>query len=194
MRATMDGDRVALFDLNADQGNLTQWHVSRGEPRNPELIEVEKIGQDIEVLRQRGFNWLLIDTPPIDIEMIEIAVLKSNAVLIPVRASIFDLGAITPVVEICRERRVPFGFVMSAVDNRFTKLTQKAMSALALEGPILGARVSYRQDYVSSLTAGKVGFEINPDLKPEIDQLWMDVKRLASQPTSALVKERAAND
>ncbi len=89
---------------------------------------------------------------------------------------------------------MPFNFVMSAVDNRFTKLTQRAMADLVTEGPILSTRVSYRLDYISSLTAGKVGFEVNADLKAEIDQLWEEVKRLASQAPPAFVKGRAAND
>ncbi len=35
VRATQDGQNVCLMDLNTDQGNLTQWWVSRGEPFNP---------------------------------------------------------------------------------------------------------------------------------------------------------------
>ncbi len=88
VRATLDGKdskRVGMFDLNGEQASLSQWHVLRGDPTNPELVEVEKIGQDIEILRKRGFDWLFIDTPPLDIDTIEIAILKSDAVLIPVR-------------------------------------------------------------------------------------------------------------
>jgi chromosome partitioning protein len=193
-RAAMESPRVAMFDLNADQANLTQWWILRGEPSNPRLIEVEKISQDVEVLRNEKFEWLFIDCPPLDMDVTENAVIKSDAVVIPVRASIFDIGAVSPVVEMCRQRRKPFAFLMSAVDNRFTKLTQRAMAALVSEGPIFSTRVSYRQSYVTALTAGKAGFEADKELNSEIDQLWAEVKRLTGQSPFKAMKGRAAND
>ena len=91
---------------------------------------------------------MIIDTPPLELDIIENAVLKADAILIPVRASIFDIGSITPVVEMCRERHKPYAFVLSAVDSRFKKLTERAMAALVSEGPICATRISYRQPYI----------------------------------------------
>jgi chromosome partitioning protein len=178
VRAAMESGRVAMFDLNSDQGNLTQWWVLRGEPMNPRLVEVEHITRDVEVLRASRFEWLVIDTPPLELDIIENTVLKADCVLIPVRASIFDIGSITPVVEMCRERHKPYAFVLSAVDSRFKKLTERAMAALITEGPICASRISYRQPYVSALTGGMAGHEVEEDLRPEIDSLWGEVKRL----------------
>lgn len=192
VRATVESGRVAMFDLNSDQGNLTQWWVLRGEPMNPRLIDVEHITRDIEVLRASRFEWLIIDTPPLELDIIENAVLKADVVLIPVRASIFDIGSITPVVEMCRERHKPYAFVLSAVDSRFKKLTERAMAALISEGPICATRISYRQAYISALTGGKAGQEVEEDLRPEIDSLWGEVKRLASSAPLA-VRSRVAN-
>ena len=120
-RASLESARVAMFDLNSDQANLTQWHILRGEPPNPALVPVEKISRDTEVLRNEKFDWLIIDTPPLDLDVIEAAVAVADAVIIPVRASIFDIGAITCVVEMCRERRKPYAFVLSAVDGKMPK-------------------------------------------------------------------------
>jgi Mrp family chromosome partitioning ATPase len=39
VRAAEESKRVAMFDLNSDQGNLTQWWVLRGEPMCPRLVE-----------------------------------------------------------------------------------------------------------------------------------------------------------
>ena len=195
VRASLESARVAMFDLNSDQANLTQWYILRGEPPNPVLVEVEKIGRDVEVLRNEKFEWLLIDTPPLDLDVIEAAVAVADAVLIPVRASIFDIGAIQCVVEMCEERRKPFAFVLSAVDNKMPKLTEHAKAALITEGPVLAGQLSYRQPYIAALTAGKVAFEAQKDLKGEIDQVWEDVKKLATrQLPMRMVRERAAND
>ena len=55
VRATKGGKRVALFDLNGDQGDLTQWYALRDKPRRGpmflRLIPVQKVSQDVEVCR-----------------------------------------------------------------------------------------------------------------------------------------------
>jgi hypothetical protein len=116
-------------------------------------------------------------------------------VIIPVRASIFDIGAIACVVEMCEERRKSYAFVLSAVDNKMPKLTERAKAALVSDGPVLTSCLSYGQDYISALTAGKAGFEGKKELKAEIDRIWEDVKKLAlRQIPMRRAKERAAND
>jgi chromosome partitioning protein len=194
-RAALESARVAMFDLNSDQANLTQWYILRGEPPNPVLVEVERITRDTEVLRNEKFEWLLVDTPPLALDVIENAVAVADAVIIPVRASILDIGAITPVVEMCQQWRKPYGFLLSAVDSKMTKLTERAKAALIADGPVLSGHLSYRKDYIASLTAGKAAFEIQKDLRAEIDQVWENVKKLAAgQIPMRLAKERAAND
>jgi chromosome partitioning protein len=101
----------------------------------------------------------------------------------------------TCVVEMCKERRKPYGFVLSAVDNKMPKLTERAKAALITDGPVLAGCLSYRQPYISALTAGKAGFEAQMDLKAEIDQIWEDVKKLTARPLPIrTAKERATND
>ncbi len=178
--ASMKSMRVAIIDLNADQGNLTQWWMARGEPMYPRLFsDIDDITENIELLRLEGWDYVFIDTPPLDMDVIETSVMIADAVLVPVRASIFDIGSIDPIVEMCKERRKPFAFVMSAFDSKFKKLNTTAVAALAADGQVLGTRVSYRAPYINALTAGKTGPEIEKSLKPEIDGLWAEVQRLA---------------
>jgi MinD-like ATPase involved in chromosome partitioning or flagellar assembly len=42
-RASQDTPRVAMMDLNFDQGSLTQWWSMRGEPDSPKLIAEDDI-------------------------------------------------------------------------------------------------------------------------------------------------------
>jgi chromosome partitioning protein len=194
VRANAENLRVAMFDLSADQGNLTQWWITRGEPKNPRLLPVEKIGADVEALRSAGkHDWLIIDTPPVDVDIIEMAIVKADAVVIPVRPSMMDIGAVDAVIEMCKERRKPFCILLAAVDVHMTKVTQKAVAELIQDGPIFATRISYRAAYISAMAAGKVGFEADKGLRLEADGLWEEVKRLseANQPT---VRGRAAND
>jgi chromosome partitioning protein len=178
-RAALDGKRVALIDLNCDQANTVAWWVLRGEPKNPLLIDIENLALDIQVLRSEGFDWAIVDTPPTDLDVIESAIAVADCVLIPVRASMFDVASISAVADMCKGRKRPYAFVMVAVDAGMPKLVERAKAALVTDGPILRSQTSYRQSQIAALTAGKCGFEAQKDLRPEIDQLWDEVKRLA---------------
>jgi chromosome partitioning protein len=178
-RAARDG-KVAMFDLNADQGNLGHWWTARGEPENPRLIvDIKKIPQDVKALEAGGYDWLIVDTPPLDMDVIEQAVVVANAVVLPVRCSMFDVAVIDAVLEMCKRHRTPCAFVLSAVDSRMSKLTDQTLRALASEGTVLASRISYRQPYIQALSIGKSGAEIDKGLEPEVDALWAELKLLA---------------
>lgn len=192
-RAAQDSLRVAMFDLNADQANLHQWWISRGQPMNPRLVtDIEDVVREAEFLRQHGFEWLIVDTPPLDMDVIEAAVMIANVVIIPVRTSIFDVAVVTPVVEMCRAHRKRFAFLLSAVDNRASSVLAQTIAALTDDGPIMASRISYRIPYMKALIAGKSGPEIDKSLEPEINGLWGEIKHLL-RPADSL-RERAAND
>ena len=181
VRAAKDSKRVAMFDLNVDQGNLTQWWSVRGREPNPGLyIDVEDIAADATSLARQGADWLFIDTPPLDMDVIETAVALADLVLVPVRCSMLDVGSIGPVVEMCRARRKPFRFVLSAVDAKHKGIVATTADLLAQMGPILDVRVSYRVGYINAMTVGKTGPEEDKALAGEIDALWSEVKALAS--------------
>lgn len=179
-RASKESLRVAMMDLNPDQGNLTQWWLLRGQPMNPRLItNTENIPEDVAVLKAAKFDWLILDSPPVEMDLIEQAVAVSDFVLIPIRTSLFDVSAIDAVVALCKSHGKAFAFVLSAVNSKFKKLTDQTVAALVKEGRLLAARVSYRKPYIEALIAGKTGPEICKDLAPEIDALWAEVKRHA---------------
>lgn len=194
VRATHDKAKVAMFDLNSDQGNLTQWWMMRGEPKNPRLImDIENVPLDVKALASMGTDWLFIDTPPLDMDVIEQSVAVANLVIIPVRSSIFDVSSIDPVTSMCRKHRKPFAFLMSAVDSKMQKLTDQAVNALVKDGNVMASRVSYRMPYIQALMQGKTGAEIAKDLSNEIDGVWSEVKRLVdAAPVS--MRRSAAND
>lgn len=182
VRASQDTLAVRMLDLNFDQGSLTHWWHVRGSPMAPRLVlNVEHIPRDVAALAKDGCDWLFIDTPAADQDLIEQAVAVSDAVLIPVRSGFFDVIAVQSVLEMCRDHRRPFAFVLSAVDGRFKTLTTQTLAALEGLGPILETHVSYRQPYVTALTIGRTGPELEKQLRPEIDALWAEVKQLVEK-------------
>ena len=181
-RATQDAMNVAMFDLNGDQGDLTKWWILRGEPMTPRIIDVENIRQDVAVLREsKRWDLLVVDCPPLDLDVIESAVIESDLVIVPCRPGFFDVDAVTPIVEICQRRKREYAFLLTAVDSKMPKLVETAMAALVSDGPILGTRLRYLQPYIQSLMKGRTASEIDRNCQGEIDNLWNEVKRLMSK-------------
>lgn len=180
--ASQDTVAVAMIDLNLDQASLTHWWHVRGSPMWPRLIpNVEDIPRDVQTLARAGFDWLFIDTPPADMDLIEQAISVSDAVLIPVKPGFFDVIAVQAVIDMCKEHRKRFAFVLSAVDNRFTVTTRQAVTMLSSLGPVLQTHVSHRQPYIQALVIGRTGPELEKKLRPEIDALWNEVKQLVEK-------------
>jgi chromosome partitioning protein len=177
VRMSQESLMVALIDLNVDQGNLTQWWITRRQPMNPRLVmDIENIPEEVKALDAAGYDWLLIDGPPGEMDLIEQSVVLADFVLIPVKASIFDVNSIDAVVSMCEAHDKPFAFVLSDVDSRFAALNAQIIKALRAEGPLLEAQVSHRMPYAQALTGGKSGPELKKDLAPEIDALWLEIK------------------
>jgi chromosome partitioning protein len=200
VRAMQDAKNVCMIDLNADQGSLARWHANRGTPMNPHLEhEVESIVGDVDAIRRSNmFDWLFIDTPPHDMDIIEGAVMVADCVVIPVRASSLDLNSVQALVEICKEHSKPYKFLLSDLDAKFKKLNETALNALLRDGEVFASVVNHRLDYVNAMTAGRTGPELNDELQPQITGLWQEVQTLASttiRPTLRAIKDRrAAND
>jgi chromosome partitioning protein len=195
VRAMQAGRRVVMVDLNADQANLLMWWLARGEPFNPFLErEITNITRDLRAMGASGrFDFCIIDTPPLDMDVIENCVVIADAVIVPVRTSIFDVGSVDPVVEMCREHHRPFSFLMAAVDTRFKPLNAEALAALVTEGPVFSTRISYRLPYINALSAGKTGHEIDKSLKPEADSLWTELQTLMAKSPAPAARGRAAH-
>src|SRR5512135_2875871 len=75
VRACQETLAVSMMDLNFDQGSLTHWWHVRGSPMAPRLVlEVENIPRDVAAVAKSGCDWLFVDTPPYDVDLIEQAV------------------------------------------------------------------------------------------------------------------------
>jgi chromosome partitioning protein len=181
--------RVALFDMNADQGNIAQWAAARGDLFGPAIIEVENLTKDVQVLADGGdYDLLLIDTPPVidEAAIVEAAVAVCDAVVIPVRPSILDIGAMPAMAEICTEHRKPFAFLLCDVTTNWTALNARSVASLTEIGPVMAARISHRMQYVNALTIGRTGPEIDKELEHEVAALWSEVSRLAGIKATAV--------
>jgi chromosome partitioning protein len=183
-----------LLDLDPQQALARWWEIRRfkvepmlaemeGRESNPKLFtNVQNPKADVDVLKEKGWDWILIDTPPAMMEWIEIAVLAADLVIIPVRASPIDLESMDVAIEFCEAYGRPFAFVLTHYDTKW-KLSKTAIPVLTDRGKLLTAKdgapaaLGYRQAYVGSMLIGRTGPEFSDkkqaaDAKEEVDALW----------------------
>jgi len=178
------GEKIAIVDAEPQQ-SVGLWWERRGQPGNPSLHSVDNdrdLNRTVGRLKAGESEWVLIDTPPAMLERIEAAVSLADFVLIPARASMFDVEAISPIVELCKDYGKPFAFVMSHAAAR-SALLAGVIEALQDFGPVLDEQVRFHEVYAAALTAGKTAPEMKgkaaADARAEIGDLWKAVKRRA---------------
>jgi chromosome partitioning protein len=181
VRAAKESGRVCLIDADP-QSSLAKWWELRGEPGNPKLIDVDATAESIELVISEGWEWCFIDTPPGMVDTIDDAIVAADFVLIPVRASAMDLLAVDHVVELCKKHNRPFAFVLNAVMPGWRELADSAAQYLRRIGPVLNSRIGMRKAFVSSMTIGKAGQEIDRSTAArEIDELWHELAKVMAK-------------
>jgi cellulose biosynthesis protein BcsQ len=180
--ATRDSGKVAMVDLNEDQGTLTEWWTLRGRPVTPYLENSEgTLDEVVDDLRADGWTYTFIDGPPYEQDLIEMSVLVADAVLIPVKLAYFDTSAIDSIVGMCQRRKKPYAFVISEFDDRkiFANANAVPLAMLEGRGPIMKTRIAYDPKHRVGQIQGKTGAELDKKLAKEIDALWTEAKKLA---------------
>ena len=184
VRASQESERVALLDVDP-QHSTARWWELRGKPSNPRLFtHVENVADDIALLKSRGWQWIMVDTPGSGHEhLMEPAVLAADFVLIPCKASGIDAEAIVAIADLCRRKRKPYAIVISDVEPKW-KISASAAELLEDYGRVLPIQVAHRQAHLAGMSFGKTGAEYSDKKQAaqaaqEIDALWVSVRKLA---------------
>jgi chromosome partitioning protein len=181
VRALKDG-RVAIIDWEP-QGSLSIWWQLRGRPDNPHRHTTKgDLARDVATLKADGYQTIIIDTAPMEMEPIDRAVGAADLVVIPTRVGLFDLAGIRPVIGFCKARARPFLFVLTGTNPKATgwaKLIRDAIVALKKHGPVASKTVRERAAHISALNDGKTGPEIDKQSATDINALWQAIKKQA---------------
>ena len=170
-----------MIDLNQDQGTLSEWWTLRGRPANPYLHDAEgMLDELVNDLERLSYHYCFIDGPPYEQDLIEMSVIVSDAVLIPVKLSYFDASTIDSIIGMCQRHQRPHAFVVNEYDGRRTFVNANNIALAMLQGraPILSTRITYDARYRTGQIEGKTGAELSADLTKEIDSLWTEAKQL----------------
>jgi len=172
--AQQTGRQVVILDTDP-QATASQWWESRDE-KTPALLEVkgEEIARAVGVVQEKGFDFVIIDTParaePINAAAAQVA----DFCLIPCQPSLADMRAQSPTVQTLKRLEKRGAFVLTRCPPRGPR-TKEAERGLLVFGvsvsPIsIGNRAAYPDAYGSGL--GVTEYEPAGKAAEEIRALW----------------------
>ena len=150
---------ASVLLLDADpQGSARDW--GHFNTHGPEALSVQGVGRDPlvdQVRRLSGcYDWLILDGPPGISNTSADAVRVADVVLIPAKASAFDVWAATDIVAAVKARqqssngipRAAFVITMAKPRTRLGRQIDAALAELGL--PVLQSRTTDRVAYTQA--------------------------------------------
>jgi chromosome partitioning protein len=159
---------VVMLDTDP-QGSLTTWY-NRRAAETPQLAQLgtQSIDEVLGRLRAAGAALAIVDTPPSVHLFVRELIAAADLVLVPVRPSPDDLGAIGPTLELIEAAGRPFAFVITQAKPR-TRLAAEALRVLAEHGRVAPAVLHDRTDYPVAAVSGLAASESAPDGKAALE-------------------------
>lgn len=157
---------TVIIDLDP-QASAAGWKDTRPN-KTPVVIALPhtRLTAGIQAAQEGGAALVLIDTAPHSEAAAVAAARAADAVLIPCRAGILDLRAISTTVELVRLAGKPAFVVLNALPPGATQVLQDARDAIAVHGlDVAPIALRQRAAYGHALTLGKTGPEFEPDGK-----------------------------
>lgn len=188
--AAATGEQVAVVDADPQQ-SFGLWHERRGWPENPGCIygagDDLDLGSAIDRAKAMA-KWVIVDLPG-SLMRTDMAIRDADLIVIPVRPSMMDIEAVSPICELADEAGVPRVFVVNAADKDW-KLLGAAIDALAEIGEVMRESLRYHEGHPASMVQGQTAAELKGPssriAKAEIAALWAAIsKRVAARKVRA---------
>lgn len=175
--------RSLLIDADP-QGSLTLWHRLRGTGEPAIKNGTASVADLVRSAKRERAEWVFIDTPPVQAPIVTEAIRTATLVVIPARATVFDLMAVQETIALCRELRKPYAVVINSAppqrDHSDVPIVAQARSGLArLKVPVWNGQITHRTSLALSLASGAGVREFEPDslAADEIGRLWTAIEK-----------------
>jgi chromosome partitioning protein len=167
---------VAIIDTD-NMAGLSRWWDARKATTPVIFSPKTTLAIALDEIRELGYRWVIIDTPPALNNSVSDTVLLADLVLVPVQPTPDDLLAVQVTVDLVKRTKKPLVFVINRVKPR-VKLTGQAAIALSQHGMVAPIMVWDRVDYAAAKIDGLTAPEVEPGGKAaeEVRDLWAYVK------------------
>lgn len=173
--AAAAGYIVAVIDLDP-QATATQWSDWRGS-ENPAVVAAPyaRLLPTLKEAEKSGVDLVIIDSPPAADSAAVAAAKAADLVLIPTRASAFDLHAIKTTAELVKVAQKPAFVILNAVPPRASALIEEVATVitslqLTIAPVCLVDRAAFRHAVINGQTAPE--YEPAGKAANEVDQLY----------------------
>jgi chromosome partitioning protein len=173
---------VVLIDTDPQQTLATWWNLREAETPKLAPVTLRELEGKLGALRDAGFAYCFIDTPPALTEQNRQVLKIADLVLIPTRPSPNDLWSLAATLDLVKQSETPFVFVLTQAKAN-ARITVQTIAALSQHGQVFQSVIHDRVDYAASMTDGRTAMEINASgpAAAELAELWKLMrKRLAS--------------
>ena len=184
------GDGACVLIDTDPQASLAAWWNGR-QAETPVFapVALKELTGKLEALKQAGYAYVFIDTPPALTDAIRAVVIQADFVLIPARPSPHDLRAVGGIVNLALTAQRPFAFAVTQAKPN-SRLTVQAMAALSEYGAVAPAIIHDRVDYAASMIDGRTVLEVDPKGRSaaEVIELWQFIKARINDSTKSRKK------
>jgi chromosome partitioning protein len=164
---------VAIIDTDPQSSLSKWWNKRKAETPLFANVDISKLKEQLEILKEQGIATVIIDTPPAVTELISSVISMADLVVIPTKASPHDLEAVASTIDIVESLDKQMVFVINGSIPR-AKITAQAAFALPQYGKVAPVVIHHRIDFITSMIDGRTVQEISRTSKAseEIIQLW----------------------
>lgn len=191
--AALAGHTVAVIDLDP-QGTAASWG-DRRQADAPEVVsgQAARLPVLIEAARANNADMLIVDTAPNADQTALRAAQTADIVLIPCRASTFDLEAIQATLTLGQLAQTPAYVILNAIPPR-SGIGREAAQGLGAQGAkVAPVMLSQRAAFAHGVIDGRTAQEYEPGGKAaqEIQDLYTWLCGVMGMPTHGQVRKAA---
>ena len=181
-----DRGPVALVDLDP-QRTTAKW-CSRRVADTPVIAEasIKRLAADIDGIRQHGIQTLIINTPGYTAVAMYTVVQAADLIVVPVRATIDDLGAVADTLAPILARRAQFVFVLvgATVNARITDAAGRELAQYGIVAPVV---IHHRLIVPACRASGQSVSEVESGSKAALEYAdlwaWLSARMDANAPS-----------
>lgn len=183
--AAAAGHMVAVIDLDP-QATAASWG-DRRSTDSPEVIsgQAARLPALMKAAQENGATFLILDTAPNADQTASMAARAADLVLIPCRASAFDLEAIETTLMLAKAATKPAYVVLNAVPPR-SGIGREAAEGLTARGvKVAPNHLTHRAAFTHGVIDGRTAQEFEPNGKAaeEIKALYLWLCGIVDMPT-----------